>query len=152
MATIVHGLLEKKPERRFQSGTALAHALEPWCDGTGTGVPVAAILVAEAADPSSAGIETPPGDPFDFTGEDPDPVTPVQIRKPPTDRTPDRRRIPTAWVIGLVALFLVFLVGGAVGAGLLFRKPKTEPAPAKTSQTHPLGDRGPGGAVRRILG
>ena len=137
VATIVQTLLEKKPERRFQSAAALAHALEPWCDGTGTGMPAAGVLVAEAADPSSAGIETPPGDPFDFTDEDPDPVTPVHIRKAPTDRMSPRHRIPVRWIVGLVALFLVFLVGGAVGFGMLIRKPKTEPTPPKSSQAEP---------------
>jgi eukaryotic-like serine/threonine-protein kinase len=139
VAAIVQTLLEKKPDRRFQSGAALANALEPWCDSKGAGVPAsAAVPVAEAVDPSSAAIETPPGDPFDFTGEDPDPVTPIHIRKSPTDRLSAQHRIPTPWIIGLAALFLVFLVGGAVTVGLLTRNTKkTEPMPPKSSHSEP---------------
>ena len=66
VATIVHCLLAKKPDQRFQSAAAIANALEPWCKGDATPIRPATVLVAEAADPASATLETPDGDPFDF--------------------------------------------------------------------------------------
>ncbi len=150
VATIVQCLLAKKPEQRFQSGTALAHALDPWCNGPGSQIQPAMVLVAEAADPTSATLETPPGDPFDFN-DDTDPITPIQTRRPPPLPTinpmPTRRRFPLyVWALALSVVFLAIVL---IANTLLNRvrsksldpvvpestprvepaKPKVEPAP-----------------------
>jgi len=144
VATIVHCLLAKKPEQRFQSGVALAHALEPWCSGAGqSAVNPRPVPNAEAVDHSSASLETmSSGDPFDFDSGDP--VSPTATRRPPPlprEQAPRRSILP--WVLALSAIFLVFLTVGAIGATILIRKAreKTEgdsvPPPALADAPKP---------------
>src|SRR5207249_8493567 len=76
LARIIHCLLAKRPEDRFQSGAALAHALEPWCSraaDAGAAAPTM-VLSAEAVDPDSVTLEPDPNDPFDFGDGGPPPA------------------------------------------------------------------------------
>ncbi len=133
LAAIVHTLLAKRPADRFQSGSALARALEPWCaDSTAAASPPPMVLPAEAIDPDSITLETDPNDPFDFGAED-RPATPLTARRTPPravlTRPKPGRRLP----IMLLAVFLVFLLLGAIGVGVLLanRKKPDDPLPAK---------------------
>jgi eukaryotic-like serine/threonine-protein kinase len=130
VASIVQSLLAKKPEHRFQSGAALAHALEPWCSMKGgSDLHPTTILAAEAVDPSSTTIETKPGSPFDFDdlGETTPPPTPR--KGPPTQKRPafspegdDQQPTRPKWIVfaaaGVVCLVLLAIVIG------LLSKPK----------------------------
>jgi serine/threonine-protein kinase len=133
LATIVHTLLAKRPEDRFQSGAALALALEPWCSVTGGAATTsAAVPQAEAAD-SSATIDTEPHDPFDFADQA-EAITPRSTRRPPPlpRHAPVRRRPFPMLIVLLVVLALVFLIGGvSVGIALAKRKKPEEPSPGQ---------------------
>lgn len=136
VATIVQCLLAKKPEQRFQSGAALAHALEPWCNSTGTTLQAAAIVpTAEAADPSSASIDTGANDPFDF--RDNDPITPVHTKKhypSPVNRdtqvdSSSKRKSP--WIVIAVAVLAVIVVG-LVAVAIISKRKAKEESPGQT--------------------
>jgi eukaryotic-like serine/threonine-protein kinase len=143
VATIVHCLLAKKPDDRFQSGSALANALEPWCTSTGNSTAhPAVVLKAEAVDPASATLETVPHDPFDF-GANSDRATPVTSKGPPAlSRTPPpkQRWRERPWLIGLAAFLAVGLAIGMVSLviSVLGRKKQEEPPP--TSNEAPKQD------------
>ena len=134
LATIVHSLLAKRAADRFQSGAALGHALEPWCTEVTAAPPPTMILPAEAVDPDSITLETDPNDPFDFGGDDRSLGPPTARRTPLPRAATDRRRPSHRLVVALVAVFLVFLVLGAAGVGVLLanRKKADDPPPAKT--------------------
>jgi serine/threonine-protein kinase len=139
VSTIVHTLLAKRPEERFQSGAAIAHALEPWClEGPTSTTAPAIVPKAEAVDPTSATIETTAHDPFDF-GSAHDADTPEAIRRPPPTPKPTRRkpdRFP--WlVIGAVVLVMA-IIAGAIAIGVNSGSHKTEPSPG--SQEPPKND------------
>jgi eukaryotic-like serine/threonine-protein kinase len=136
VATIVQTLLAKRPEGRFQSGAALANALEPWCSGEGNStVHPALVPHAEAVDPSSATLETIPNDPFDF-GADGGAATPEATRGPPPlprSRPRPNYRKPKGfkWLIAAAALLAAALLIGAVAIGIALatRKKSEEPSP-----------------------
>ncbi|MBO0699238.1 MAG: serine/threonine protein kinase [Zavarzinella sp.] len=136
LANVIHCLLAKNPDERFQSGAALAHALEPWSIAGGqSGYNPRPVLHAEAVDPSSASIET---NLFNFNSSTVQ-VTPVGDRRPPSlpDR-PKRRTKALPWVVALVCLFVVFFMVGAVGAALLFgSRAKQDPPPSPGYQVEP---------------
>jgi serine/threonine-protein kinase len=137
VAAVVHCLMSKRPEDRFQSGAALAHALEPWC-ATSPTAPASPTMVlpAEAVDPDSVSLETDPNDPFDFGDDDPGPRPPTSRRPPPLPRAAGSRPKPgRSLVVPLLVVFLVFLVLGAVGVGVLLanRKKPDDPPPAKAA-------------------
>jgi serine/threonine-protein kinase len=142
VATIVHCLLAKRPNDRFQSGAALAHALDPWCEGIGnSALNPAAVLNAEAVDPSSATIETVPHDPFDFDDET-NLATPVTTKGPPPS---PRQAVPNrpqrrSWLIGVVAAVAVLLAVGVIGIAVVKagRKKPEDPPPA--TQDPPKSD------------
>jgi eukaryotic-like serine/threonine-protein kinase len=137
VAAIVHCLMAKAPDDRFQSGAALAHALEPWCATS----PIAQasptmVLPAEAVDPDSVTLETDPNDPFDFGDDDLSPRPPTTRRPPPLPRAAAPRARPRqSLVVPLAVVFLVCLVLGAVGVGVLLanRKRPDDPPPAKAA-------------------
>jgi serine/threonine protein kinase len=141
VATIVHCLLSKRPEDRFQSGAALAKALAPWT--TGTALFAGPPPPAEAVDPLSEILES--SHPFDFSAGADD-VTPESERKAPSAR----RTVPThfaskkrilPWIIILVAVFLAFLAVGAVAADMLLGRKKSEDsAPSPGRQDPPKGE------------
>jgi serine/threonine-protein kinase len=151
VATIVHCLLAKRPDDRFQSGAALAHALEPWCaaDESPASQPTL-VLEAEAVDPDSVTLETDPNDPFDF-GADEAPSGPKTMRRPPPVPRPTAPKADNSrWVIAVVAVFVVFLLLGAAAVGIFFatRKKPTEPSPGtqeppKTEPIRPVAKQDP---------
>jgi serine/threonine protein kinase len=144
VAGIVQHLLAKRPEDRFQSGAALAKALAPWTTGTAllAGPPPPP---AEAVDPLSEVLES--SHPFDFT-YDADHATPELERKSASNRRPvpaqlARKRRILPWVIGLVAVFLTFLLVGAVTANILLGRKKTDdPASAPNRPDAPRAEPG----------
>jgi serine/threonine-protein kinase len=134
LATIVDTLMAKRPDDRFQSGSALAHALEPWCAESTTASPPSMVLPAQAADPDSIILETDPNDPFDFGGDDRAPAPRTARRTPLPHTLLVRNRRNHGLVVTLVVVFLVFLLIGAVGVGVLLanRKKPEEPPPTKS--------------------
>jgi serine/threonine-protein kinase len=136
VATIVHCLLAKKPEDRFQSGAALAHALEPWCLGpASSGINPGAVLHAEEVDPGSAMLDTVRHDPFDFGEEETDGETPVTTKRPPPLPSTPKPRKPKRDRTGLIAVAALVSLGLAVGVVLtavsyLNRKKAEDPPPA----------------------
>jgi len=140
LATIVHCLLAKRPDDRFQSAGAVAKALGPWTGGTSNSAMLPGPpLSAEAVDPLSGIFES--SHPFDF-GDESEFVTP-----PPAHRVTATRRLPTVsrtannqrtlpWAIGLAFLFLVFLFVGAVAANIFLggRKKSDDTAPPPRSE------------------
>lgn len=137
LAAIVHCLLAKRPEDRFRSGTALAHALEPWCAGPTATAPPPMVLPAEAADPNSVVLETDPNDPFDFGDDETAPAEPPTARRTPPPRVAAQRgrRRQKNQLVPLVVVFVAFLLIGAVGVGIRLanrKKPADSPAPSKT--------------------
>jgi eukaryotic-like serine/threonine-protein kinase len=143
LAAIVHSLLAKRPEDRFQSGAAVAHAMEPWCAASPVAPSPSMVMAAEPVDPDSVTLETDPNDPFDFGDDEPIRVGPVSARRtPPTRTLPARPKPASKLLLPLVAVFLVFLLIGAVGVGVLLanrKKPEDSP-PTKTEP--PRTDRG----------
>jgi serine/threonine-protein kinase len=137
VATIVHTLLAKQPEDRFQSSAALAHALEPWCATGGPTVTApASPPPAEAVDPSSLTLETEPEDPFDFTHPEAAHTPRSARRTPPPlpSRAAEKQSGPWPWVLALGAVFLVFLMVGAITtAVLLGGRKKPDDPPAKSA-------------------
>jgi eukaryotic-like serine/threonine-protein kinase len=135
LATVVHCLLAKEAKERFQSAAALAHALEPWSVGGGqSAYNPRPVPRAEAVDPSSAGLETDPNDPFNF--DTAPALTPVETERPPAPAGPGDRRIkPWVWVVALTTLFIVFFLVGAAGAALLFGGRSAPEAPSPGHQT-----------------
>ena len=136
LGNIVHCLLAKRPDDRFQSGAALAHALEPWCafEQTAATAPNVA-LPAEAVDPDSLVLETDANDPFDFGEEEPAAGSRMARRPPPLPRvTRPRRPARRNLLVPLSIVFIVFLLIGAIGVGALLstRKKPDDPPPAKS--------------------
>jgi hypothetical protein len=119
VATIVHCLLAKRPEDRFQSASALAKALASWSSGTAN----AALLdgpppPAEAVEPLSDVAET--SDPFNF-GHETDGDSPAPADRPSSGRSARRSSaLPGAtkrlWikVAMIAAVFAIFLCLGAI--------------------------------------
>ena len=138
VATIVHCLLAKRPEERFQSAAALAHALEPWCTSEGkSGLHPATILHAEAVDPGSATLETVPHDPFDF-GADVDATTPESIRRPPPlPRQVEKKRKRFPWLYAALGLLAVGFLFGAVAAGIAAASRKKTDDPPSPGNAEP---------------
>jgi eukaryotic-like serine/threonine-protein kinase len=142
LATIVHCLLAKKPDDRFQSGAALAHALEPWCAAAAnSAIQPTVVLSAEAVDPMSVALETDPNDVFAFGEEEESPNlrTPTVRRSAALPRTPGSA-VPTksayhSWLI-LGAVFLIFLLVGAIVVGVVrgIRKKPDDPPPSPGNQ------------------
>lgn len=132
VATIVHTLLAKRPDDRFQSGAALAHALERWVTNTrNSSVHPALVLPAEAVDPASATLETVPHDPFDF-GTQAAAATPEEIdRRQQTPRPIKRKPQRSPWPLVVAAVLAVVLVGGAIAVGVAYANRK------KTDDTSP---------------
>jgi hypothetical protein len=132
--------LAKKPDDRFQSGAALAHALERWAtDSTSVRMPAKSPLRAEAAEPHSATVETIRQDPFDFdlganhaTPEMGHRPATIRRSPPPLPRPPEKKRsIP--WQLVLAAVFAVFLCVGAVTAAIIISaRKKDDPSPSGT--------------------
>lgn len=149
VATIVQCLLAKKPDDRFQSGAALANALERWTSGSAS-VKLAAgsPLPAEAVDPHSASVETVPQDPFDFdVGTDRATPEmghrPATIRRPPPLPRPPEKKRPFSMILALSAVFAVFLCVGAVTAAIIMSsRKKEEPPTTPGSPDQPKGDPG----------
>jgi hypothetical protein len=139
LANVVHCLLAKNPDERFQSGAALAHALEPWSIAGGqSGYNPRPVPRAEAADPSSASIETHPNDPFNFNSATVA-TTPVATgRSPAVPGRAQRVRKILPWVVALTAMFAVFFMVGAIGTALLFGgRSKPDPLPSPDLQLPP---------------
>jgi hypothetical protein len=139
VSTIVHTLLAKRPEERFQSGAAIAHALEPWClEGPTSTTAPAIVPKAEAVDPTSATIETAAHDPFDF-GSAHDADTPESTRRPPpTPKPKPTRRKPDGFpwlIIGGVVLVMAIMAGViAIGVNLSGGRKKDDPSPGNQEQ------------------
>jgi serine/threonine protein kinase len=136
VANIVHHLLAKRPEDRFQSAAALAKALAPWTTGTAllTGPPPP----AEAVDPLSEVLES--SHPFDFHNE-PELPTPEPDRKPPSSRrlprrAPGNQRLVTRLAI-IIAVFLAFLAVGAVAADMFLGRKKADDSPSTPGRHDP---------------
>ena len=150
VATIVHCLLAKRPEDRFQSAGAVAKALGPWTGGTSDSAMLPGPpLSAEAVDPLSGIFES--SHPFDF-GDETEHATP-----PPGNRATATRRLPAvahwcqeshaflgSWPDGLVSGLSVGW-SGAANVLLGNRKkpdetpatPRTEPARTEPAKTPP---------------
>ncbi len=133
VATILHTLLAKRPDNRFQSAMALAHALEPWCSDAGnSAIPPALVPTAEAVDPTSVTLETAPQDPFDF-GHQVEAATPESTRRAAPTRSTKRKSRNFPWLIVvasiLAASMLVALV--AIGIAIAARK-KAEASPGNS--------------------
>lgn len=141
VATIVHTLLAKRPDDRFQSGAALANALEPWCSDLGNStVHPSLVLQAEAVDPSSATLETHPNDPFDF-GNAGEAITPESTRKPPTVPRPSSRKkqdFPRLYIVGAILAAVLLIVVIITGINMASRKKAENPSPG--SQEPPRTD------------
>jgi serine/threonine protein kinase len=124
VATIVHCLLAKRPEDRFQSASALAKALAPWSTGSTN----AAMLdgpppPAEAVEPLSDVMET--SDPFNF-GHETEGDSPVPDDRPSSGRSARRSSpLPGAtkrlWTkVGMIAaVFAIFLCLGAIVTSII---------------------------------
>lgn len=142
VAAIVHCLLAKRPDQRFQSGGAVAHALERWCDSPGNAAIYPGFVPkAEVVDPASGTIKTA-DDPFDFSDE---PLTePEQVQEPQPDSKPARKpKFPLLLVI--IGMVLVLLTAG-IGVGIvLAMKKKSEDEPlSQESPKQDLPKSGPG--------
>lgn len=116
LATTIHCLLAKRPEDRFQSGAALAHALGPW-SVPAKGGPPTLVLAAEPADLTAVALDTDPNDPFDFGAEDP--TTPPDRRRPTPERLAERRRPRRSWAVPLVTLLLAIVLVATAATGLV---------------------------------
>ncbi|HKB03549.1 MAG TPA: serine/threonine-protein kinase [Gemmataceae bacterium] len=137
LATVVHCLLAKNSKERFQSGGALAHALEPWSTAGGqSGYNPRPVPRAEAVDPSSASIETDPNDPFNFDSAS-TAATPVATHRSPAQSGRAGRPTKALYWVALVALFTGFFLVGAVGAALLFGGRSNAPDPASPGSPVP---------------
>lgn len=138
VASIVQCLLAKKPEQRFQSGSALAHALEPWCAMKGqTAMMPAVAMAAEPVEPQATiSLETPRvGSPFNFDDDDTElqapPPTPREAktppRMPPLPKTAKSKSFPWLIIAGIGGVLLMGIVMLAVLKAVISpTKPKEE--------------------------
>jgi len=136
VANIVHHLLAKRPDDRFQSAAALAKAVAPWT--TGTALLAGPPPPAEAVDPLSEVLES--SHPFDFHIES-EPPTPGPERRPPSSRrlprqAPRDKRLLTRLAI-VIAMFLAFLAVGAVAADMLLGRKKADESPSTPGRHDP---------------
>lgn len=143
VASIIQCLLAKRPEQRFQSGAALAHALEPWCTGKGTALQPAVVLQAEAVDPITELDLPKPGSPFDFADLDDDETdepTRVTTAQPPALPTRDVNAAPTKkWLMLLIPL-AILAIGLSIGGVLGFRQWKDRQADSQLPPEAPKGE------------
>jgi serine/threonine protein kinase len=130
LATLVHCLINKRPDLRFDSCQVLAQALEPWCTPSVSRATQAAIILpAEEIDQtpvaSSTNI-TPLSSPFDFGADSPQLVVPISSGNHP--RIPSSTttkalagevrtvkllgRLYPRWMLGVGGLFFFFITIG----------------------------------------
>jgi serine/threonine protein kinase len=141
VAAVLHKLLAKRPEDRFQNGGALAKALERWCkcgfedNRLGKTVAEAKIEPFVQAPPVVEELpnDEPPkaveqeADPFVF--DDPDPEDASEDAR--TKREPDepiRKRRPV-WLFASIAAGIGLLIGGIVAARIMFAKNESPSSP-----------------------
>ena len=160
VASIVQCLLAKKPEHRFQSGSALANALEPWCAlNAQSALNPAVAMAAEAHEAHEAvGMAVSPSEqslsPFNFNDDDdPNPSPPVRETRA-VSRTPlmsDRGEVsetkPRAWKLALIVLAGVIgaLIFAVVGVTILREVlgNKSKSVAQVTSEPAPKGEPAP---------
>ena len=148
VGAIVHKLLAKRPDDRFQNGAALAEALEPWsvfdvsnarlkAPNTAPAVPQALPLTGTTAATAAA----TEAEPFNFDSIEKDPPAPAKAQ--PAAPAPRKSRKQMWWMVGGAA-GLALLIAGILIASSLGKKntqgqapndhgknDKTEPPPAK---------------------
>ncbi len=127
VSAIVHCLLAKRPDHRFQSGGAVAHALEPWCASSGhPAIHPDFVPEAEAVGSASGTIKTA-GNPFDFGEEDLTDTKPAE-GPPPPPRPTRKLEFPISLVV--VGIVLLLLMAG-IGIKMARKKKSEDPSPSQ---------------------
>lgn len=135
VAAILHQLLAKRPEDRFQNGTAVAAALEPWSvfDSKNKATRVAALIrPVPTALPLSGSTQAADGDPFNF--ESVEQSLPATTRADATPISFRKSRKTFWWLMGgagaLAVIIAVLLIANSSG-----RKHVT-PSPSPNEQVN----------------
>jgi serine/threonine-protein kinase len=135
VAAIVHTLLAKRPEDRFQNGAAVAAALERWSvfdTGSarlnGAAPTAAAIPQALPISGSTQAAMTTDGDLFNFeSGEQKLPA--AAPAEPTLAATQKSRKKPIWWIVGATLSAAVLIVAGILTANSFGKKPSSNPPP-----------------------
>jgi len=142
VSAIIHCLLAKRPDERFQSGGAVAHALEPWCNTAGnSAILPSLVLKAEAVDPASGTLEIS-SDPFDFGGEEAEEQE-SSGGPPPLPRAERKSKFPLFLVVAAVAILLL-TSGIVIGVVLAMKKRTEDPSPSQEPPKPEPPKAGPG--------
>lgn len=149
VAAIVHMLIAKRPEDRFQNGAALAQALEPWSvfDAgnsrlKSTDAPTLAVPSALPVEESTSHLAPTESEPFNFESVDKDLPQPTEPEPPSPAPTPkSKSKKPIWWTIVAIG-GLVLLIGGILIANS-FGKKSASPATKDELTGVPPGNSNP---------
>jgi serine/threonine protein kinase len=162
VAAVLHKLLAKRPEDRFENGGALAKALERWCkcglEDSRLGKTVAdakiepfvqALPVVEElpCDEPAKALEEE-ADPFAFDDPSPEDASEDARTKPDPEEQVRKRR--PLWHFAGIAAGIGLLVGGIVAARIMFAKKESTSSPEavqakETDEPRPPAKKEPAG-------
>ncbi len=134
VAAIVHTLLAKRPEERFQKGAALAQALEPWSvfDGRNARLksvdaPTEAVPAALPLSGATARVDaTTEGEPFNFDIVESN--TPVPTRSEPARAQRPKSNKSLWWIVGAAASLALLIAAILIGRSFANKDEAGKPA------------------------